>query len=108
MTGDIKTEHGIIGDEEICSISDFFKIFGDSTRLKLLWILEDRELTVTQICDEVNMSKSAISHQLKGLKNARIVKYRRVGKNVFYSLDDEHVSTIIETARNHLKELNGR
>ena len=94
----------MINDKEIYDISDFFKIFADSTRLEIIWALDNRELSVNDLCVVVNMSKSSVSHQLKTLRDNKIVKYRKKGKNVFYSLDDEHVSIIIETARRHLKE----
>lgn len=94
----------LLKDEEIYQISDFFKIFGDSTRLKLLWALDSKELCVGDLCNVLNMTKSAISHQLKSLKAANLVKYRKVGKNVLYSLSDNHVRIIIETAREHLEE----
>ena len=94
----------MIDDSEIYDISDFFKIFADSTRLEIIWALDNRELSVNDLCAVVNMSKSSVSHQLKTLRDNKIVKYRKKGKNVFYSLDDEHVSIIIETARRHLKE----
>lgn len=94
----------MIKDEEMYSISDFFKILGDSTRLKLLWALDGHELTVSALCEILGMTKSAISHQLKGLKDARLVGYKRSGKNIIYSLKDYHVRLIIETAREHLKE----
>ncbi len=94
----------LLKDEEIYRISDFFKIFGDSTRLKLLWALDNKELCVNDLCNVLNMTKSAISHQLQCLKSNNLVKYKRVGKNVIYSLSDNHVRIIIETAREHLKE----
>ena len=94
----------MIPDREIYDISDFFKIFGDSTRLQILLVLESSELSVGDICAVLNMSKSSVSHQLRFLKDNKIVKYRKQGKNVLYSLDDYHVSIIIETAREHLRE----
>lgn len=94
----------VVDENEIYEISDFFKVFGDSTRLKILWALDNKALTVTELCDTLFMTKSAISHQLKILKDNKLVKHKKIGKNVIYSLDDEHVSTIIETARDHLKE----
>lgn len=99
-----KIKKQMIPEKEIYDISDFFKIFGDSTRLQILWALDNSELTVSELCDITNMNKSAISHQLRYLKDNKLVKYRKNGKNVIYSLDDEHVSIIIETARRHLKE----
>ena len=94
----------MVDDREIYDISDFFKIFGDSTRLKILWALDNGPLTVTELCEITEMNKSSISHQLKTLKDNKIVKYRKYKKNVIYTLDDEHVSIIIETARKHLNE----
>ena len=94
----------MIPENEIYDISDFFKIFADSTRLKIIWALDNHELSVNDLSNVVNMTKSSVSHQLKTLKDNKIVKYKKVGKNVFYSLDDEHVSIIIENARRHLKE----
>ncbi|MDY2727639.1 MAG: metalloregulator ArsR/SmtB family transcription factor [Candidatus Onthovivens sp.] len=94
----------MINEREIYDISDFFKVFGDSTRIKILWALDTRSMTVSELCVALEMTKSAISHQLKTLKDNKLVKYKKIGKNVIYSLDDEHVSIIIETARKHLKE----
>ena len=99
-----KTLKNMISDTEIYSISDFFKIFGDSTRLKIIWALDDNPLCVGDLCNVCNITKSAASHQLNILKTNKIVKYKKQGKNVIYSLDDEHVSLIIETARRHLNE----
>lgn len=99
-----KVRNCLIKDEEIYQISDFFKIFGDSTRLKLLWTLDNKELCVNDLCEILNMTKSAISHQLKSLRVANLVKHKKIGKNVLYSLSDDHVKVIIETARVHLKE----
>lgn len=101
-----KTKKRMINDTEIYAISDFFKIFGDSTRLKIIWALDDNPLCVGDLCNVINITKSAASHQLNILKANKIVKYKREGKNIIYSLDDEHVSLIIETARRHLNEEN--
>lgn len=95
-----------LNDEEIYDLSDFFKVLGDSTRLKLLYCLDKNEMTVTELCNKLGMTKSAVSHQLKVLKDNKLVNYRKKGKNVIYELDDEHISTIIETAEIHLKERN--
>ena len=94
----------MISDTEIYEISDFFKIFGDSTRLQILWALDGNKLTVTELCKILGMTKSAISHQLRSLKDNKLVAYKKQGKNTIFELDDEHVSMIIETARRHLKE----
>lgn len=73
------------------SLSKLFKVFGDPTRIKILWALNVHELCVLDICDVLGMTKSAVSHQLGTLKEAKLVKARREGKEVYYSLDDEHV-----------------
>ena len=98
----LKTE---LPDGEITSkISDVFKVFADNTRIRILWTLFDEELCVYDICTKLNMTQSAISHQLRTLKQARLVKARRDGKNTFYSLEDEHVKRIIEQVMIHLDE----
>lgn len=98
----IKTE---LPDEETTArISDVFKVFADNTRIRILWTLFDEELCVYDICTKLNMTQSAISHQLRTLKQARLVKARRDGKNTFYSLDDDHVKRIIEQVLIHLDE----
>lgn len=99
------TKERMIEDTEVYQISDFFKIFGDSTRLKILWALDDNPLCVGDLCNIVDITKSAASHQLNILKANKLVKYKKEGKNVIYSLDDEHVAFIIETARKHLSEV---
>ena len=92
-------------DEEITiKLAEVFKVFGDNTRLRVLWSLFDKELCVLDIAEEVSMSQSAVSHQLKTLKSARLVKARREGKQTFYSLDDEHIKQIIETGLLHSQE----
>lgn len=91
-------------EETITSLTETFKIFGDSTRIRILWSLFDRELSVSEICEEIGMSQSAVSHQLRILKQARLAKGRRNGKNTFYSLDDDHVKKIIEQVMIHVKE----
>lgn len=90
--------------DRIFEVSDFFKMFGDPTRLQILITLLEGELCVNDIATKINMTKSAVSHQLKSLKLLKIIKYRKDGKNVFYSLDDEHVYTMLEVAFNHLDE----
>ncbi|MCX7715317.1 MAG: metalloregulator ArsR/SmtB family transcription factor [Clostridia bacterium] len=88
----------------IDNLTNVFKVFGDNTRLKILWVLFDKEVCVYDIADSLNMSQSAISHQLRILRQARLVKARRDGKNTFYSLDDEHVKRIIEQVLIHISE----
>ena len=89
-------------ENEISALSEFFKILGDPTRMKILWALDGAELCVCDLAVELNMTKSAISHQLNSLRAAKLVKYRRDGKNVYYNLDDEHVNEIIEVALDHI------
>lgn len=88
----------------IMDLSDFFKIMGDSTRLQLLMILEHGELCVSDLSFLLNMSISAVSHQLRSLRNAKLVKIRREGKNIYYSLDDQHIKSILEISLEHILE----
>lgn len=91
-------------DEMVGRLSDVFKIFGDATRIRILWALFDEEICVYDIAKLLGMTQSAISHQLRVLKQARLIKARRDGKNTFYSLDDEHVKRIIEQVMIHISE----
>lgn len=91
-------------DETLYDLSDFFKILGDSTRVKIMWALDENEMCVCDIAALLNMSKSAISHQLKSLRLADLVKFRRDGKVVYYSLKDDHVRDIFEKGMEHIKE----
>ena len=91
-------------DELIVDLSDMFKIFGDQTRVKILMALESGELCVCDIAAVMNMSQSAISHQLRVLKQSNIVKTRRQGKVVYYSISDDHVKEIFEIAIVHVQE----
>lgn len=91
-------------DDVINSLSEVFKVFGDGTRIRILWVLFDREACVYDIAEAVGMTQSAVSHQLRVLKQARLVKAKRAGKNTFYSLDDEHVKRIIEQVMIHINE----
>lgn len=91
-------------DKQAVSLADLFKVFGDATRIKILFVLEQGELCVCDIADAMQMTQPAISYQLKTLKQAKLVKSRREGKMIVYSLDDEHVDTIIGVALEHLKE----
>lgn len=92
-------------DEEILyDLAELFKIFGDSTRIKILYVLFESEMCVCDIAQLLNMSQSAISHQLRALKQSKLVKYRREGKTVFYSLADGHVRTIIDQGMEHVAE----
>ena len=92
-------------DEEILyDLAELFKIFGDSTRIRILYVLFESEMCVCDIAALLNMTQSAISHQLRVLKQARLVKYRREGKTVFYSLADGHVRTILGQGMEHVAE----
>ena len=91
-------------DETTLQLAEMFKVFGDNTRIRILWTLFDKELCVYDIADTLKMSQSAISHQLKTLKQARLIKSRRDGKNAFYSIDDDHVKKIIEQMLIHIEE----
>lgn len=84
-------------------LADLFKVFGDSTRVRILHVLSVSEMCVCDIAAILNMTQSAISHQLRILKNARLVKNRREGKVVYYSLDDEHVKHIFDQGMEHIK-----
>ena len=85
-------------------LSDFFKIMGDGTRIQLLWALEESEMCVNDLASLLNMTKSAVSHQLKVLRVAKLVKAQKKGKNVYYSLSDNHVKTIFQMALEHICE----
>lgn len=85
-------------------LSDFLKVMSDSTRIRIMAALDSREMCVCDLSSLLGMTKSAISHQLKVLKDAKLVKYRKEGKNAFYTLKDEHVKTIIEMGIEHIKE----
>lgn len=91
-------------DEHFFDLAEFFSVIGDSTRIKILYLLFNGECCVCDISEKLGMSMSAISHQLRVLKNSRIVKYRKVGKSVLYSLDDDHVKTIINMGVEHIEE----
>ncbi|MCM1364812.1 MAG: metalloregulator ArsR/SmtB family transcription factor [Ruminococcus sp.] len=100
-----ETQKNMPTDEMICDIAEFFKVFADSTRIKILWALHENELCVCDIAVVLNMTKSAVSHQLKFLRQANLVKNRKEGKIVYYSLSDDHVKKIFEMAVEHLEEL---
>lgn len=85
-------------------LSDFFKVMGDSTRIRLLWALEQAGMCVNDLAVLLDMTKSAVSHQLKILRTAKLVKAEKRGKNVYYSLADEHVQVVLDMALNHIKE----
>ena len=91
-------------EEALAELSELFKIFGDSTRVKILYALLDGELCVCDIASLLGMTVSAISHQLRILRSAKLVVFRREGKTVFYSLADDHVRTILDMGMEHILE----
>ena len=92
------------GEDTLYDLTELFRIFGDSTRVRILYVLFEAEMCVCDIAQLLGMTQSAISHQLRALKNVRLVKARREGKTVFYSLADDHVKTIIDQGLEHVKE----
>ena len=92
------------GEDDLYDLAELFKVFGDSTRIKILYVLFESELCVCDIAELLNMTQSAISHQLRVLKQARLVKYRRDGKSIYYSLADGHIRTIFNSAFEHVME----
>lgn len=98
---DVKSK--MLDNEFITEISTFFKILGDNTRVKILFALDHNEMCVCDIANVLNMTKSSISHQLSYLKDSNIVKSRKSGKEVYYSLDDEHVKEVFEVAISHIE-----
>lgn len=93
-----------MNEDRLFEMAELFRVFGDSTRIKILCALFDEERNVTEICEVAGMSQSAISHQLRLLKQADLVGSRREGKNMVYHLADDHVKTIINMAMEHLEE----
>ena len=91
-------------EAEIYDLADFFKIFGDSTRMNILFAIDGEPMCVCDIAELLGMTKSAVSHQLKILRQSDLIVYKKVGKNVFYTLADDHVRDIIEKALDHIKE----
>lgn len=91
-------------DEYLYDLADLFRIFGDSTRIKILYSLFDDDLCVGDIAAILNLSQSSVSHQLRILKDSKLVKFKREGKSVIYSLDDDHVRSILNLGMEHLEE----
>ena len=99
-----KVKEHIPAERELNDLAEFFKVFGDVTRLKLLSVLFHSEMCVCDLAKTLNMTQSAISHQLRILKQMKLVKNRREGKTVFYSLADGHIKTIINQGMEHIQE----
>lgn len=91
-------------EEQLLDLAEFFKVFGDSTRIKILYALSQSEMCVCDIANLLQMGQSAISHQLRVLKQMRLVKFRREGKTIFYSLSDDHIQTILAQGMEHIEE----
>lgn len=91
-------------ETELYDLAELFKVFGDSTRIRILFVLFEAEVCVCDLAQTLNMTQSAISHQLRILKQNKLVKNRREGKSIFYSLADEHVRAIIAQGREHIEE----
>ena len=91
-------------EEELCDLADFFKIFADTTRIKILYVLSKHEMCVCDISQLLKTSQSSISHQLRTLKQMKLVKNRREGKTIFYSLSDDHIKSIISQGLEHINE----
>ena len=101
----VKIVNETMPDEtELYDLAELFKVFGDTTRIKILYVLFESEMCVSDMAECLNMTQSAISHQLRILKQNRLVKNRRDGKSVFYSLADSHVKTIISQGMEHILE----
>ncbi len=94
-------------NEFLLELADFFKIFGDGTRIRILQLLLAGEKNVGELAEALDMSQSAVSHQLRILRQNDLVKYRKEGKTVFYSLDDEHVRMVLEQGMTHIRHKRG-
>ena len=99
-----KVERVMPQEQELLDLAEFFKVFGDSTRIKILYALSKSEMCVCDIATLLQMGQSAISHQLRVLKQMRLVNFRRDGKTVFYSLSDGHIQTILAQGMEHISE----
>ncbi len=103
----VKLVEDTMPDEtELYDLAELFKVFGDSTRIRILFVLLQAEVCVCDLAEVLNMNQSAISHQLRILKQNKLVKARREGKSIFYSLADDHVRTIIAMGQEHIEEEN--
>jgi ArsR family transcriptional regulator len=91
-------------EDYLYDLAELFKVFGDSTRIRILYALFESELCVSDMAQILNMNQSAVSHQLRILKDAKLVKFRREGKSIFYALDDDHVRNILSIGMDHVEE----
>lgn len=99
-----KDNFNIPSEDIVIELADTFKVFSDSSRIKILYTMMKGEMCVCHIAEKINMTHSAVSHQLKTLKQARLIKSRKKGKEVYYSLDDEHIEKILNVVIEHIKE----
>lgn len=95
---------GAPDEKTLFNMSELFKVFADSTRIRILYAMFEQEMNVSQVCEKVEMSFSAVSHQLRLLKQSKLVKCRKEGRKAYYSLADDHVKTIIGMAKEHIEE----
>ena len=95
----------LLNEDKIIDLSELFKIFGDSTRIKIINILIGGEQCVNEISDKINVSQSAVSHQLRILKASKLVKYRKEGNMIYYSIDDDHIEKIFKMGCEHINEI---
>lgn len=95
----------LLSEEKIIDLSELFKIFGDSTRIKIINALLNNELCVNEIAEHINISQSAVSHQLRILKGSKLVKYKKVGNLTYYFLADDHVEKIFKMGCEHINEI---
>ena len=103
--GQENTEPVVMPDDEVLyELADLFRVFGDSTRIKILYVLFESEMCVCDIAQLLGMTQSAISHQLRVLKDTKLVRFRRDGKTVYYALDDDHVRSILSMGMDHIEE----
>ena len=94
-------------EEEILELSDMFKLFSDNTRLRIIYEILNNEVCVQDLCEKLDLTQSNVSHQLQLLRTSKLVKYRKEGKQVYYSLQDEHIEKIIQMALEHIREEKG-
>ena len=99
-----RLQNDLPDDEILYDLAELFRVFGDSTRIKILYALFESELCVNDIAQVVGISQSAVSHQLRVLKTSKLVKFRRDGKAIYYSLDDDHVRSMISLGMDHVEE----
>lgn len=99
-----QVKNNLPSDRQLLELANFFKVFGEHTRIKILSALYQRELCVCDLVEILGMNQPAVSHQLRVLRASKIVKYRKEGKNIYYTLDDEHVYKMLDDALEHIKE----